>query len=383
MKITIDQAIAYGQDGFQTLGEVTALPTEQIQAKTIRDTELLIVRSTTNVNEALLKNTAVRFVGSATAGINHIDTDYLQKNGIAFAYSPGGNAMSVAEYVIAALFSLDQRGIISCDGLKLGVVGVGHVGSLVVQMAETLGMTVLQNDPPRAGKSESTVFSALDALMDCDVITLHVPLHLSGPYRTHQLFNESLLRMMKKGSVLINASRGEVVDESALLSCLRDGHLRGVVLDVWANEPKINLELLKSVTLATPHIAGYSLDGRVNGTTMVYQAACDFLGITPGWRPDLPFSNTPQIVLQAVSKDDRITAINEVIRQVYDIEADDLKLKMLLRVSEDERADYFKRMRKNYPLRREFSNYGIALENQSIMIKGTLSGLGFNVIVIL
>lgn len=376
-KITIDQAIPYGQDCFQTLGEVTALPAEQIQTEAIKDTEILVVRSTTNVNHNLLDGSAVRFVGSATAGLNHLDLDYLQKNKITVAHAPGGNAISVAEYVIAALFSLDQKGLISCNGLKLGVVGVGQVGRLVVQMATALGMTVLQNDPPRAAQSDSNVFVPLDALMDCDVITLHVPLHLFGHHCTHRLFDASRLRLMKSGSVLINAARGEVVDETALLAALRDGHLRGAVLDVWANEPNINAQLLECVTLATPHIAGYSQDGRINGTTLVYEAVCRFLGQSPCWKPHLPLSHPRPILPQILGEDNMATAIHEVIRQVYDIEADDRELRGLLQVSEVARKDCFKRIRNEYPPRREFSNYAVCVEKGQVALGKKLRALGF------
>ena len=212
MKIVIDENVLLGIETFSLIGEVTSVSGRSITSEAARDADILVVRSITKADEQLLENSNVKFVGSVTAGIDHVDIEYLKNRDIGFSSAPGSNSNSVAEYVISALLLLDKKGKISLDGLSLGVVGVGHVGSKVVKKAEGLGIEVLQNDPPLFRETKDKVFLGLDELMDCDVITLHVPLCFSGVDKTLDLFDEKRIYKMKQGSVLINTSRGKVVE---------------------------------------------------------------------------------------------------------------------------------------------------------------------------
>ncbi|MEJ2355937.1 MAG: 4-phosphoerythronate dehydrogenase, partial [candidate division WOR-3 bacterium] len=254
MKIVMDENVLLGKEAFSSIGEIVSVPGRSITSEVIKNADILIVRSVTKVNEQLLKNSSIKFVGSATAGIDHVDTGYLESRNIGFASAPGSNSDSVAEYVIAGLLLLDEKEKISLEKISLGVVGVGNVGSKVVKKSEGLGIKVLQNDPPLKRETKDDVFLELDELMNCDVITLHVPLSYSGVDKTFKLFDEKRINKMKRGSVLINSSRGKVIEQTALKSSLRKGHLAGVILDVWEKEPDIDKEMLQLVDIGTSHI---------------------------------------------------------------------------------------------------------------------------------
>jgi erythronate-4-phosphate dehydrogenase len=298
-KIIADENIPCAREAFSHLGEVRLLPGRAITRESLLDADLLLVRSITPVNAKLLQNTAVRFVGTATIGTDHVDTAYLERQNIAFASATGSNANSVAEYVVAALVHRAIKHGLSLASLTLGVVGVGHVGSRVEKMATALGMRVRLNDPPLARQTHDPQYLPLDALMEADVITLHTPLAREGEDATFHLFDATRLQAMKCGSMLINTSRGAVVDNAALKTALQSGHLAAAILDVWENEPDIDVELLRLVEIGTPHIAGYSLDGKLNGTHQIYLAACEFIGVAPQWRLEsaLPPVRQPLIAL--------------------------------------------------------------------------------------
>ncbi|HLG43654.1 MAG TPA: 4-phosphoerythronate dehydrogenase, partial [Nitrospirales bacterium] len=274
MKIVADANIPLVEEAFGQLGQVTLLPGREIGPEQVRDADVLIVRSVTSVGPALLEGSRVRFVGSATIGLDHVDEVFLNRRGIAFAYAPGSNANSVAEYVIAALLALGRE---RYEGRTLGLIGVGRIGTLVQEKALALGMTVLANDPPleRAGRAGLVSLDAL--LRGSDLVSCHVPLTREGPDATFHLLDEARLSLLQSHAVVINTARGPVVDNAALLRALRGGRIGGAVLDVWEHEPEPDPELIEAVTLGTPHIAGYSFDGKVNGTRMLYDAVCAFL----------------------------------------------------------------------------------------------------------
>ena len=374
MKILADENIPYVRDAFGTLGEVSVLSGRAMSRGNTRDTDILLVRSITKVNDGLLAESRVKFVATATIGIDHVDTSYLESRGIGFASAQGSNSNSVAEYVTAALLTLASRGKISPCSLTLGIVGVGNVGSKVAAKARAMGFNVLQNDPPLRRKTGSREFVPLDDLMEADVITLHVPLTREGQDRTFRFFDGKRMDMMKPGSILINSSRGQVVHGDALKEALSKGHLGGAVLDVWENEPSIDAELLEKADIATPHIAGYSFDGKVNGTEMIYDAACGYFGMEKKWRKKMPEPEIRDLKAESGGFD----ALRNTVKAVYDIEKDDCDLKKLAGLPEGSRGKYFDSLRRNYRRRREFFNTSVSCKNRET--SAILEGLGFRVL---
>ena len=340
----------------------------------------------TQVNESLLADSAVKFVATATIGTDHVDESYLTRQGITFVSAAGSNSNSVSEYIIAALLTLARRKRFTLAGKTIGVVGVGNVGSKVAHKCRQLGLTVLQNDPPLREQTGSDAYRELPELLEsCDLLTMHVPLTKGGRWPTYHLVNESLLARLKPSAILLNSSRGAVVDEAALKPMLSGGRLAGTVLDVWEHEPSIDADLLKLAELGTPHIAGYSFDGKVNGTEIIYQAACRFLGVSPTWNPKavLPAPTVP--VISLTGSGDLEADLLSVIRQVYDIESDDSRLRELLAMAGPEGAKHFDLLRKHYPVRREFFNTRVQLNDREldtgchVQLRTTLAGLGFQV----
>jgi len=378
MKIVMDENVLLGKEAFSPIGEIVTVSGRTITPKIVKDADILVVRSVTKVNEELLKNSGVKFLGSATAGIEHVDTEYLKSRNIGFASAPGSNSNSVAEYVISALLLLDRKGKISIPEMSLGVVGVGNVGSKVVKKAEGLGIKVLQNDPPLKRETKDDVFKELDELMDCDVITLHVPLSYSGVDKTFKLFDERRINQMKKGSILINSSRGKVVEESALKSALEKGHLSGAVLDVWENEPDVDKEMLELVDIGTPHIAGYSYDGKAKGTRMVFDAVCDFFSLNMEWNVELPSPEIPYVEV----KDDKLECFAEILAdvvfKVYDIRKDDGNLRKISSLEGKEKSKFFDSLRANYRIRREFFNTRLVFYEGKGNLKSKFGTLGFD-----
>ena len=370
---------------------MVTLPGRSITADVLRQTkaDVLIVRSVTGVGPELLRGSSVRFVGTATIGTDHLDLSFLKKEKIEFASAPGCNANSVAEYVIATLLFLARGKGFSLEGKSLGIIGVGNVGSRVVTKAQALGMKVLLNDPPLARSTGEPRYLPLEALMDADFLTLHVPLTMEGLDATYRMANEDFLARMRPDSILINTSRGSVVDEKALKVVLRDGRIAAAVLDVWEREPSIDVQLLGLVALGTPHIAGYSLDGKVNGTFMVYQALCRYSGLQPQWRPAEVLSNQkqPPLVIDNVPQDteevERTKQVEDVVgglvRQLYDIQKDDANLRKTTELNADERGAYFDRLRKEYPVRREFHSVTVKLSQHDKKLSGILKALGFRI----
>ncbi len=260
MRIVADSAIKLAREAFSALGDLVLLSADEINPRTIREANVLLVRTETRIDAALLSGSAVRFVATATTGTDHVDLHLLEEKGIAFSSAAGCNANAVCEYIVAILLSLAKERGWSLQGSTLGVVGVGKIGSRVARVGAALGMEVLKNDPPLARQSGSADFLELDDLMGVDYLTIHVPLTFRGADPTHHLFDEDRLERLKGATVLINTSRGSVVDGSALKQCLVRGRLSTCVLDVWEHEPGIDFSLLEKVSIGTPHIAGYSLD---------------------------------------------------------------------------------------------------------------------------
>jgi len=378
MKLIVDENIPQGKEAFGKFGDIILSGGRTITNEMLRDADILIVRSITQVNEKLLKNTKVKFVGTATIGTDHVDKDYLEKKNIFFADAAGCNAFSVAEYVICAVNQYLKRVKKSYPDVTIGVIGYGNVGSKVVRFAKSLGMKVLINDPPLERKTKENIFCSLDKALDADIVTLHVPLNKTGIDKTYYLINETNINKIKSGSILINSSRGPVVKNEILLKRLKENADLFTVLDVWEGEPDLNYELLNLVNIGTPHIAGYSYEGKINGTKIIYYKLCEFLNLKPEWQPYYPiiekntFSFNP-----SHSFEDEFYLLT---KNIYDITGDSDKLKESLKMEGNYRPKYFDELRKKYHTRREFNNYNVEIIQPDDRTKEILGNLRFNLV---
>ncbi|MEW6272322.1 MAG: 4-phosphoerythronate dehydrogenase, partial [Thermodesulfobacteriota bacterium] len=326
-RLVVDENIPLAREAFGGLGDVELLPGRRIDAAAVARADALIVRSVTRVDERLLAASPVRFVATATIGTDHVDLAYLERRGAAFAHAPGCNARSVAEYVTAALLELEHDRMRDFAGATIGVVGAGNVGSRVSALASALGMRVLVCDPPRAEAEGPEAFHALDTLLDeADVLTLHVPLTRDGRHATRHLVGAAEIARLRPGAVLINTSRGGVVDDQALHRACASGRV-AAVLDVWEGEPEPALALIEVVRLATPHVAGYSLDGKLAGTRMVAEAAYRFFGVVaPDPRLFEVANPDPTIHVTGHGR----AALRQAVARAYAIADDDARMRAAL-----------------------------------------------------
>ena len=394
MKIVMDENIPFGRELFSRIGDVHTIPGRRIKPSDLKDVDALLVRSITRVNEELLSGSPVKFVGTATIGDDHIDKEYLHRSGIGFSAAGGCNANSVSEWVVCSmLHAADILGF-QIRNLTLGIVGVGNVGRRVFEKARALGMTVLLNDPPRAetedghrgfplGEDETQAFIGLESILErADIVTLHVPLTREGVHATHHLIGAEQFRKMKSSAVFINSSRGPVHEEESLRLALSDGDIRAAMLDVWENEPDISPSTLERVLIGTPHIAGYSLDGKVNGTRMVYEACIRFFGMHPETqRLRLPLPVVREITLDFAEGETADDAIRRVLSAAYPILQDDARLRAQFRLfPPDQTGVRFDWLRKTYPVRREWPGIRLKIRKDSMPASSAvLRGLGFQV----
>ncbi len=378
MKIVADANIPFVRECFSSVGSVEILSGRDITPGVLADAEALLVRSITPVNRELLAGTGVRFVGTATIGFDHVDLAYLEQNGIGFTSAPGSNANSAAEYVLAALLEIGRRHQLRLEGKSIGVIGVGNVGSRVAAKCEALGMRVLRNDPPLQRQTGDPKYVPLEALYGCDFLTIHTPLTRDGVDKTHHLADAGFFSSLKPGAAFLNAARGAIVDSPALKAAVRSGHLRAVVLDVWEGEPRIDTELLEMVDLGTPHIAGYSFDGKVAGMIMIYRALCTHFGLTPRFdvADFLPQPEVPRVEVATAGFNDE-ELLCRTVQQVYDIRRDDRDLRRVVHEPAEARGRYFDTLRKNYPTRREFPNTTVILNPSRADLARKLQGIGF------
>ncbi|MDO9463693.1 MAG: 4-phosphoerythronate dehydrogenase [bacterium] len=382
MKIVVDENIPFAKEAFSTLGKVETSHGREITPQKVEDADVLIVRSITKVNSELLEKSQVKFVGTATIGLDHIDVEYLKKRNIGFASAPGSNSNSVSEYIACGLLYTANKLYLNLCNLTIGVVGVGSVGSKVAKKAKALGMRMLLNDPPLFERTGNIKYRPIQELMaNCDILTFHVPLERQGKYPTYHMIDEKFLRRLKKCPVIVNTSRGGVMDTEAVKSVLMHCRISQVILDVWENEPDIDTEMLKMALIGTPHIAGYSFDGKVNGMFMVYNSLCQYLNKKAKWNPNnfLPDSNCPVIKVGEMNNGSLEKKLHEVISQVYDIEKDDSKLRESFSLPAEKSGAYFDSLRKNYPVRREFFNTEILFEKEDSQLANVLSEIGFKV----
>lgn len=284
MKIVADSSIPYIQDYFGQAGDLILRPGRQIQAQDVKDAEILLVRSVTQVNENLLQDSKVKFVGSITAGADHLDTKWLTQAGIDWQVVKGFNAQPVADYVLSIVAAMQRRGLLASEGVKAAIIGVGCVGRLVLHYLKLLNIEVLVCDPLRAEQEADFLSTPIDEIQDVDFISLHVPLTKYGSYPTHHVIDQAFLQRQKQGCILVNASRGAVIDEQALKQFGKHLHW---CLDVWEHEPHIDAQVLQQALIATPHIAGYSVQSKMRGIEMMYQIAHDKAYIAPQVPPSI------------------------------------------------------------------------------------------------
>ena len=372
MKIIIDDKIPYIKGALEPFADVVYLPGKETTAEVVRDADALLTRTRTICDEKLLTGSSVKFIASATIGFDHIDTEYCKKAGIEWVNAPGCNAESVNQYIASALFSYSLKKGIALEGKTIGIVGVGHVGLRVARFCETIGMTVLLNDPPRERSEGKEKFVTLENIRsNADIITFHVPLNYNGPDKTFHMADRSFLEGLKKRPLLINSCRGEVFDSEAILYARKAGIISGLILDCWENEPEIDPDLLNLCDYGTPHIAGYSRDGKANGTRMSVQAVSRFfnLGIDD-WEPSgVEFPENTLIEIEGIQRNEQ-AIIAEAILSTYKIDADDESLRKSLHL--------FEKLRGEYPVRREFDCYTLKADNVKEKTLEKLRKIGFS-----
>ena len=375
MKIVADENIPCVAAAFASLGEVTLRPGRAMTPEDVRDANILLVRSVTRVCAELLEGSRVQFVGSATIGFDHVDRDYLHARGIGFSTAPGSNATSAAEYVVSALLVLAERDGFALEGKRVGIVGCGNVGFRVRDRLTVLGMKCMVNDPPLQAQGGHDDYVSLDDMADADVITFHVPFTRDGDWPTRHLADRQLLERLKPGAVLVNTARGAVVDNAALDRLLSVRDDLTVVLDVWEGEPDISETLLQKVDIGTPHIAGYSLDGKLRGTDMIYRAACAHFDRPVDWQPVAALPERQGLVLEETAN--TTDALRQAVWFAYNVRDDDARLREMMTLPAGQRPQYFDRLRKEYPVRREFSETVIRLPAVNNQLERQLKSLGF------
>ena len=392
LRFIADANIPFAAEAFGRYGSVRTLPGRAITRDDLREAYALLVRSVTRVDADLLAGTPVRFVASATAGTDHVRLGDLAEAGVTFAHAPGSNAVSVVDWVLAAMLHLAVERGESLEGKALGIVGVGEVGGRLVPRAKALGMRVLQNDPPREAAGHTGPWTPLaDLLAEADVVTLHTPLSREALHATHHLLGEVELAAMREGAWLLNAARGPVVDGTSLLRAVASRHLGAVALDVWEGEPTPNPGLASRVDLGTPHIAGYAFDGKVRGTVMVEDALrkwmqANGMALPERWEPESALAPLSPLVVRAPappedSPEDSTRWLHDLARQAYSLHEDDRRFRRSVVAMPDEarRADAFTELRRTYPVRREWSRYRVEGAVPAALAIAVREGLGMSV----
>ncbi len=377
MKIVCDNKIPFLRGVLEPFAQVVYLPGKETTPEVVRDADALITRTRTKCNEALLKGSQVQVIATATIGFDHIDTAWCDRNGIFWENAPGCNSGSVQQYIASVLVTLARKYGFRLADKTLGVVGVGHVGRKVARIASLLGMKVLLNDPPRARKEGPEGFVGLDELCaQSDLITVHVPLQREGEDATWHLFDRARLESLRPDQILINSSRGPVVDNAALKDVLLSGGLQAAVLDVWEGEPDLDPELVDALAISTPHIAGYSADGKANGTSAAVQTVSRTLGLPLATWEVEEIPAPPQALSFTVEAAGRSLqdVLTEAVLHTYDVSQDSDALRGAL--------DQFERLRGDYPVRREFPAFTVSLKDGTPEMAERLKAIGFKVEII-
>ncbi|QTD31676.1 4-phosphoerythronate dehydrogenase PdxB [Pseudomonas fluorescens] len=376
MLIVADENIPLLDAFFAGFGEIRRVPGRSIDRATVEQADVLLVRSVTNVNRALLEGSKVRFVGTCTIGTDHLDLDYFNEVGITWSSAPGCNARGVVDYVLGSLMTLAEIEGVDLSERTYGVIGAGEVGGRLIKVLKDLGWNVKVCDPPRQAAEGGDYVSLEQIIAQCDVISLHTPLTRSGDGATWHLFDEQRLQQLKPGTWLINAARGPVVDNTALREVLLEREDLQAVLDVWEAEPQVDVALAELCVLTTPHIAGYSLDGKQRGTAQIYQAYCDFIDEPASIQLGdlLPAPWLSEVSLHADS--DPAWALAMLCRGVYDPRRDDADFRRTLLGSVGEQRAAFDLLRKQYPSRREIEGLKVRIDGDSPALRQIVTALG-------
>ncbi len=375
IKIVADDKIPFLKGVLEPYAEIVYSNPKLINKDLVKDADALIIRTRTKCNADLLEGTDVKFIATATIGYDHIDTNYCENEGIKWVNALGCNSSSVQQYIASALQTFAQQEKIDLKNLTIGIIGVGNVGSKIERLAKILGMKVLLNDPPRERAEGKSGFVSLEEIKkEADIITFHVPLNLEGGDKTFHLADDEFFRKVKDNVLIINTSRGEVTDNQSLKKALKERMIKAAILDVWEDEPEIDRELLELVYFGTAHIAGYSADGKANGTSDAINAVNNFfrLGLAPNWYPKIPppeNSKKIEIDCESISEQE---IIYEAVAHTYKIIGDDRHLKKAPFAFED--------LRGGYKIRREFPFYSVDLKKCDEKISSKIKELGFKIL---
>jgi erythronate-4-phosphate dehydrogenase len=369
LKIFADERIAALDTTLARHGELIRLPGREIRPGHLKDADALFTRTVTTVDRALLEGAAVRFVGTATIGTDHLDTRYLENRGIRWSAAPGCNADATSQYTLATFLLACRRLRLNPHSLRYGIVGCGNVGGRLRRLLKTIGIDVIACDPPLAAQG-LTGFRTMEDILDCDVISLHVPLTRGGQWPTHHMIDDNVFSQLQAGALLINACRGDVIDASALKSWMQNGGR--AALDVWPGEPDIDPELIQLATVASPHIAGYSLEGKLQATSMVYRDFCEHFGISGFERVAPPTG--PVLDVEAMAADN----LEDIILRVCPVERDDQAIRDRLGQPGANRIQEYDALRSHYPERRDFAAWTLKGQLEP-GLDSILKNLGFSV----
>ncbi|WP_312955058.1 4-phosphoerythronate dehydrogenase PdxB [Pseudomonas songnenensis] len=376
MHILADENIPLVDEFFAGLGEIRRMPGRSINRTALENVDVLLVRSVTRVDRDLLEGTAVRFVGTCTIGTDHLDLDYFEQAGIDWASAPGCNARGVVDYVLGSLLALAEVRGEALGQRRFGVVGAGEVGGRLVEVLRGLGWEVRVCDPPRQACEAGGFVSLDEVLAECDVISLHTPLSMGGDWPTFHLLNQERLSSLRPGAWLINASRGAVVDNAALCDLLQQRPDIAAVLDVWEGEPQVDVALAGLCRIATPHIAGYSLDGKLRGTAQIYAAYCAARGLEPTVELAQLMPGAPLAELTFASSAEPVDILATLCRAVYDPRRDDADFRRSLMGDDAQRRAAFDLLRKQYPSRREIDGLAVRIVGQNPALEAVVAALG-------
>lgn len=373
MRILADENIPM-LEVFARHGQLRRVAGRSLDRAVLANAEVLLVRSVTQVDQALLAGSQVKFVGTCTIGTDHLDLQYLTQQGIGWASAPGCNARGVVDYVLGALLTLAERDAVDLSKRCYGVVGAGQVGQRLVQVLRGLGWQVLVCDPPRQQAEGGDYVDLATVLERCDVVSLHTPLTQQGEHPTFHLLGAEQLQSLQQGSWLINASRGAVVDNQALKQLLTQRHDLRVALDVWEGEPQVDAELAQRCDIASAHIAGYSLDGKIRGTSQIYQAFCQHFALADSAAIEFPAQTLLAMELAAHTPVEE--ALRVICRAVYDPRSDDAAFRLSLQGDALTRRAAFDQVRKNYPVRREIPDLQVRVNQPAVELQQMLQALG-------
>ncbi len=374
MKILVDSNIPLGRELFGSHGEVEFFEGRSLSREQLKDSQALIVRSVTKVNEDLLKDSTIQFVGTATIGTDHIDLPYLDKNKIGFAYAPGCNCNAVGDYVISMLLKLHRQKKINLENKTLGIVGFGNVGKNLAPKARAIGLNVLACDPPleksHPGKYPLVDYSSL--IEKSHFLSFHVPLSKEGPHKTLGLINQNFLEGLRQAELIINTSRGPIIHSESLINWKKQNPKNSLVLDVFPNEPLILPELVDVCDYVSPHIAGYSAEGKIRGSFMIYEEFCHFFNLPPG---DMDWPLLEKKLSLNWKPSSKLLQMESLAHEIFDFTSEDFKLRQSLQ-SQNPGAG-FDALRKNFPERRDFSAYKLFADSDSQSLPEELKDLGF------